>query len=148
MLDGWSLLPQWGVMVLQQLSGTTLSSAGSEEMYALIIQSWELLLPQHLNWRGRKRKAKGFGFTMSHTVRKSLFFSYALSQFFEVQLKLIYLAQTTSSHSILNSSWIWRESCSFLSGTGSGYFTNHLWNNKFDQTPLKIELNLKLLHIW
>ena len=49
-------------MVLQQLSGTTLPSAGFDEMYTLIVQSWELLLPQHLNWRGRKREEKGVWF--------------------------------------------------------------------------------------
>lgn len=62
MLEGWSLLPQWGVMVLQQLSGTTLPSAGPNEMYTLAIQSWELLLPQHLNWSRRRRRARWFGF--------------------------------------------------------------------------------------
>lgn len=61
MLEGWSLFPQPGVMVLQQLSGTSLPSAGGEETYKLDAQSWELLLPQHLNWRRREREGGGLG---------------------------------------------------------------------------------------
>lgn len=70
-------------MVLQQLSGTTLPSATLDEMYTLITQSWELLLPQHLNWRGGKRRANGFGFNHAAQLEnpKPFIFLHVLSHF-------------------------------------------------------------------
>lgn len=53
-------------MVLQQLSGTTLPSAGADEMYTLIIQSCELLLPQHMNWSQKNKAEDSF-----HDARKT-----------------------------------------------------------------------------
>lgn len=78
MLDGWSLFPQPGVMVLQQLSGTSLPSAGGEETYKLDAQSWELLLPQHLNCNRRERGgggAKWFGSKSNDVAEEFFFFS-------------------------------------------------------------------------
>lgn len=86
MLDGWSLFPQPGVMVLQQLSGTSLPSAGGEETYKLDAQSWELLLPQHLNCSRRERgggvRGEQSGLAPSQMMlQKNFFFFTAVLQF-------------------------------------------------------------------